>query len=127
MGAPRASRSACSSLATANVLGTGVELNHDGLDPPHGPVAVAAARIVRGGRLVVVEKRRLAAAVRAGRAAHASEAPMHSARGHGSVKQGHGLRVQVGFKLGTGEEVKEEGEGGGCQPEYLKAGTPSPD
>ena len=66
-------------IFTANVLGTGVELNRNGLDPQHGPVAVAAARIVRGGRLVVVEKRRLAAAVAAGSAAHAGKAPMHCA------------------------------------------------
>ena len=44
MGAPRASRSSSSGLAVANVLGTGVELNGDGRDPPHGLVATAAAR-----------------------------------------------------------------------------------
>ena len=33
LGAPRASRSSSSCLAVANVLGTGVELNGDGLDP----------------------------------------------------------------------------------------------
>ena len=65
MGAPRASSSSSSGLAVANVLGTGVELNGDGLDPPHGLVATAAARIVRGGRLVVVEKSSLAALLRA--------------------------------------------------------------
>ncbi len=40
-GAPPESTS--SGLAIANVLGTGVELNGDGLDPAHGLVAVAAA------------------------------------------------------------------------------------
>ena len=65
-----------------------------------------------GCRLVVVEKGRLAAAVAAGCAAHAGKAPMHSARGHSSwsVKYGIGLRVQVGFEMGTGEKVKEESE-----------------
>jgi hypothetical protein len=59
--APRATSSTSSYLAIANVLGTGVQLNSDDcLDPAHvsGLVAVAAARIVRGGRLVVVEKDR---------------------------------------------------------------------
>ena len=113
-------------LSIANVLETGVELNGDGLDPPHGLVATAATRIVRGGRLVVVEKSRLAAAVAAGCAAHASKAPMHRARGHWSVKYGLGLRVQVGFKMGTGEKVKEEGDDGPADCQYLIAGTPSP-
>ena len=80
MGAPGARSSASSSLATANELGTDVQLNGDGLDPAHGLVAVDAARVVSGGRLVVVEKRRLAAAVAAGSAAHAGKAPMHCAR-----------------------------------------------
>ena len=117
MGAPRASSSSSSGLAVANVLGTGVELNGDGLDPPHGLVATAAARIVRSGRLVVVEKSRLAAAVAAGCAAHAGEALMHSTRGHWRVEYGMGLGVEGGFKIGTGEKVKEESEGGpaGCQ------------
>ena len=80
MGAPRARSSASSGLAAANELGTGVQLNGDGLDPAHGLVAVDAARIVSGGRLIVVEKSRLAAAVAAGSAAHAGIAPMHRAR-----------------------------------------------
>ena len=112
LGAPRASRSAFPGLAIANVLETGVQLNGDRLDPPHGLVAVAAAWIVSGCRLVVVEKSRLAAAVAAGCTAHAGNAPMHSTRGHWSVKYGLGLRVQVGFNMGTGEKVKEEGECG---------------
>ena len=130
MRAPRATRSASSGLAIANVLGTGVELHGDGLDPPHGLVAGKAARIVCGGGLVVVEKRRLAAAVAAGCADHADKAPMNHARCHRSVKYGLGLGVQVGFKLGTGDKVKEEGEtveGGPSGDQYLKAGTPSPD
>ena len=75
MRAPRARRSTSSGLAIANVLGTGVQLNGDCLDPAHGLVAVAAARIVSGCRLVVVEIRRVAAAVAAGCAAHAGIAP----------------------------------------------------
>jgi hypothetical protein len=43
-------------LAIANVLGTGVQLNGDSLDPSHGLVAVAAARIVSGCRVVVIAK-----------------------------------------------------------------------
>ena len=110
LGAPRASRSAFPGLAIANVLGTGVQLNGDRLDPPHGLVAVAAAWIVSGCRLVVVKKSRLAAS---DCAAHAGKAPIHSARWHWSVKYGLRLRVLVGFKLWTGEKVKEEdGEGG---------------
>ena len=82
MWAPRARSSASSGLAAANELGTGVQLNGNGLDPAHGLVAVDAARIVSGGRLIVVEKSRLAAAVAAGSAAHAGIAPtrMHRAR-----------------------------------------------
>ena len=81
MGAPRARSSASSGLAAANELGTGVQLNGDGLDPAHGLVAVDdAARLVSGSRLVVIEKRRLSAAVAAGSAAHAGIAPMHRAR-----------------------------------------------
>ena len=60
-----------SSLSIANVLRTGVQLNGDGLDPAHGLVAEAAARVVSRGRLVVVEETRLAAA---GGAAHAGKA-----------------------------------------------------
>ncbi len=70
----------------ADVLGTGVKLNGDCLDPAHGLVAVAAARIVSGCRLVFVEKGLLAAAVAAGCAAHAGKAPMH--RSHWSFKCG---------------------------------------
>ncbi len=63
MWAPRARSSASSGLAAANELGTGVQLNGNGLDPAHGLVAVDAARIVSGGRfkLIVVGKSRLAA------------------------------------------------------------------
>ena len=56
LGAPRASRSAFPGLAIANVLGTGVQLNGDRLDPPHGLVAVAAAWIVSGCRLVALKE-----------------------------------------------------------------------
>ncbi len=56
LGAPLARSSAFSGLAAANKLGTGVQLNSNGLDPPHGPVAVDVARVVSGGRLVVVKK-----------------------------------------------------------------------
>jgi len=73
LGAPASSRSTSSGLAIANVLGTGVELNGDSLDPAHGLVAEAAARVMSRSRLVVVEKSRLAAA---GGAAHAGKAPM---------------------------------------------------
>ncbi len=41
--APGARRSTSSGLAIVNVLGTGVQLKGDGLDPAHGLVAVAAA------------------------------------------------------------------------------------
>ncbi len=75
-------RARCSNstgLAIANVLGMGVELNRDclddgRLDPAYGLVAVAAALIVSGYRLAVVEKSRLATAVAAG---CAGIAPMH--------------------------------------------------
>ncbi len=80
MGAPRARSSASSGLAAAYELGTGVQLNGDGLDPAHGLVAVDAARVVSGSQLVVVGKRRLSAAVAAGSAAHPGIAPMHRAR-----------------------------------------------
>jgi hypothetical protein len=56
------------------MLGTGVQLNGDSLDPAHGPVAEATARVMSRGRLVVVEKSRLAAA---GGATHAGKAPMY--------------------------------------------------
>ena len=59
------------------MLGTGVELNSDSLDPAHGLVAEAAARVVTRDRMVVVEKRRLAAA---GGAAHAGKALMDGSR-----------------------------------------------
>ena len=39
LGAPRARSSASSGLAAANELGTGVQLNGNGLDPAHGLVA----------------------------------------------------------------------------------------
>ena len=51
MGAPLARSSASSSLATANELGTDVQLNGDGLDPAHGLVAVHAARVTVVSRL----------------------------------------------------------------------------
>jgi len=44
LGAPRARSSASSGLAAANELGTGVQLNGDGLDPAHG--LVAAERVM---------------------------------------------------------------------------------
>jgi hypothetical protein len=69
----------------ANVLGPGVQLNSDCLDSARGLglVAVDAARVVsRSGRLVVIEKSRLAAA---DCAAHAGKAPMQ--RGLGSTVQ----------------------------------------
>jgi hypothetical protein len=77
-----ARRSTSSGLAIANVLGTCVQLKLEGdsLDPAHGLVAVAASRIVHSGRFVVIEKRRLAAAIVACCAAHAGKAPMHSSR-----------------------------------------------
>ena len=58
------------------MLGAGVQLYGDCLDSaPHGLVAVPvdASRVVSRGRLVVIEKSRLAAA---GCAAHAGKAPM---------------------------------------------------
>ena len=65
------------------MLGAGVQLRlyGDCLDSaPHGLVAVPvdASRVVSRGRLVVIEKSRLAAA---GCAAHAGKAPMHRASG----------------------------------------------
>ncbi len=54
----RCSTSSESGLAIANVLGTGVELNGDCLDPAHVlEPAEAAARLVTGGQSVVVEKK----------------------------------------------------------------------
>jgi hypothetical protein len=58
----------------APVLGAGDQLNCDCLDPKRGLVAVDAARVVSRGRLVVIEKSRLAVA---GCAAHAGKAQMH--------------------------------------------------
>jgi hypothetical protein len=46
-----------SCLAIANVLGTCVQLNGEGLDPALGIVAVAAARVLHRGRLVVIKKK----------------------------------------------------------------------
>jgi len=65
-------------------LGAGVQLNSDSdcLDPARGLVAMDAARVVTRGRLVVIEKSRLAAA---DCAAHAGKAPMQ--RGLGSTVQ----------------------------------------
>ena len=82
MGAPDARRSTGSGHAIANVLGAGVQLNGDCLDPARGLVALDAARVVSRGRLVVIEKSRLAAA---DCAAHAGKAPMQ--RGLGSTVQ----------------------------------------
>jgi len=81
LGATRASRSSSTGFAIANTLQTSVELNGDRLDPSTGFAATLAARIVSGGRLIVVEISRLSAA---GGAAHAGIAPMH--RGHWRVK-----------------------------------------
>jgi hypothetical protein len=58
----------------APVLGAADQLNGDCLAPARGLVAVDAARVVSRGRLVVIEKSRLAAA---GCAAHAGKARMH--------------------------------------------------
>jgi hypothetical protein len=87
-----------SCLAIANMLGTGVQLNGDSLDPAHGPVAEAAVPVMSRGRLVVVEKSRLAAA---GGAAYAGQwmAPDSDDR----VK--YVLGVQDGFKLETGDKL----------------------
>ena len=86
--------------------GSSVQLNCDGLDAVHGPVALAAAREMHCGRFVVIKKSRLAAAAAAGCAAHAGKAPMHSLSArlgwHWGFKYGFG--VQDGFKLETGEE-----------------------
>ncbi len=46
LGAPDARRSTGSGHAIANVLGAGVQLNSDCLDPALGLVAMAAARVV---------------------------------------------------------------------------------
>ncbi len=62
LGAPRASRSSSACFAIINILRTSVELNRDRLDPSTGFAATLAARIVSGGRLIVVEIRRLSAA-----------------------------------------------------------------
>ena len=125
MRAPRARRSTSSGLAIANVLGTGIQLNCDCLDPAHGLVAVDAARIVSGYRLVVVEIRWVAAAVAAGCAAHADIAP-HRLGCHRSLKYGLGVQVGFKFKLETGEKVKEE-SGAESRDWPLKAGISSPD
>jgi hypothetical protein len=45
------------SAAIANMLGTGVQLDSDDLDPAHGLVAVDATRGVSWGRLEVIAKR----------------------------------------------------------------------
>ncbi len=126
LGAPDARRSTGSGHAIANVLGAGVQLNSDCLDPARGLVAMDAARVVTRGWLVVIEKSRLATA---SCAAHAGKAPMHC----GSTWRGwhlglkYGLGVQYGFKLETGW-VKEEGEAGDYlySHQYLNYWTPSP-
>ncbi len=81
LGAPRASRSSSACFTITNILRTSVELKGDRLDPSTGFAAILAARIVSGGRLIVVEISRLSAA---DGAAHAGIAPMH--RGHWRVK-----------------------------------------
>ncbi len=78
LGAPGARCSTGSSHAIANMLGTCVQLNCDGLDAVHGPVALAVARVMHYGRFVVIKKSRLATATAAGCAAHAGKARMHS-------------------------------------------------
>jgi hypothetical protein len=85
LGAPGARCSTGSSHAIANMLGTRVQLNGDGLDAAHGLVTLAAARVMHRGRFVVIKKSRLAAAAAAGCAAHAGKAPMQ--RGLGSTVQ----------------------------------------
>jgi hypothetical protein len=74
-----------------------------------------AAHIVSGGRFRVVEISLLSTA---GRAAHAGTAPMHIC--HWEIKC-YRLGVQVGFKLMSGKEVKEEGDGGPVCKLNLKA------
>jgi hypothetical protein len=69
IGMARIGGARCQALPITNVLGTCVQLNGDGLDPVHGLVAVAAARVVHSCRFVVIEKSRLAAAIAAGCAA----------------------------------------------------------
>ncbi len=55
LGAPRAIRSSSTGFAIANVLQTSVELKGDCLDPSTEFAAILAARIVSGGRLIVIE------------------------------------------------------------------------
>ncbi len=78
LGAPGARCSTGFSHAIANMLGTCVQLNFYCLDAVHGPVALAAARVIHCGPFVVIKKSRLAAATAAGCATHAGKAPMHS-------------------------------------------------
>ena len=80
--APAARRDGAGWGRQTPVLGAGVQLNGDCLDPARGLVAVDAVRVVSRCRLVVIEKSRLAAA---GCAAHAGKAPMQ--RGLGSTVQ----------------------------------------
>ncbi len=82
LGAPRASRSSSACFDIANILRTSVELNGVRLDASTGFAATLAARIVSGGRLVVVEISRLSTV---GCAAHAGIAQMMH-RGHSRVK-----------------------------------------
>ncbi len=77
LGAPGARCSTCSSHSIANMLGTCVQLNCYGLDAVHGPVALAAARVMHCGRFVVIKKSRLCAAAAASCAAHG---PMQAKR-----------------------------------------------
>ena len=51
LGVPRARSSASSGLTAANELGTGVQLNGDGLDPAHGLAAVDRGCASNDGRL----------------------------------------------------------------------------
>ncbi len=126
MRAPLARCSTSTGLAIANVLGTGVELNRDclddgRLDPAYGLVAVAAAPIVSGFRLAVVEKSRLATAVAVG---CAGIAPMH--RCHWSCKYGLGVQVGFTFKLETDTKKVKEEQAGAESNKNLKAVTSSP-
>jgi hypothetical protein len=125
LGAPGARCSTGSSHAIANMLGTRVQLNGDGLDAAHGLVTLAAARVMHRGRFVVIKKSRLAAA-----------ADATWTRKHGSstwlgwhLGLKYGLGVQDGFMLETASGwVKEEGEAGEYlySHQYLKTWILSP-
>ncbi len=80
LGAPgaRCSTGSSHAITNLNMLGTCIQLNCDCLDAVHGPVALAAARVMHHGRCVVIKKSQLAAGAASGCAAHAGKAPMHS-------------------------------------------------